>query len=153
MRLDIGNALRVAPAETRLTVYRRRRVREACSASWYFLVARTFLQVSACILNIAQNLTIEIENSYFCQREYVIAEDWCQFFCNSFVLRSLNLPEEGANFDEKMLNFVKFRKAILGPQKQSPGPKSMKIKQNLPARGPQLAALSGNQEGGCIDLS
>ena len=41
----------------------------------------------------------------------------------------------------------------MGPQKQSSGPKNIKIKQNLPARGPQLAAPSGNQEGGCINSS
>ena len=52
------NALRVAPAETRLTVYRRRRVREAGWASWLIFVAWTFVRVSAFELKIAQNLVV-----------------------------------------------------------------------------------------------
>ena len=39
------------------------------ASSWQILVARTFLRVSACILKIAQNLIVQIENSYFSQRE------------------------------------------------------------------------------------
>ena len=101
------NALRVALAETWLTVYRQIRVRESCSANWYFLLAWTFSLVSACILNIAQNLTIEIDNSYFSKESKSLPKDWCQNFCNSIVLRGLKLCEEGAHFGRKMLNFSK----------------------------------------------
>ena len=49
------NALRVAPAETWLTVYRRRRVRGACWASWMFWVAWTFWMLDDGKMKIAQN--------------------------------------------------------------------------------------------------
>ena len=55
--------------------------------------------------------------------------------------------EKDAQNDEKMTIFVKFRKAIFGPEKQSPGQKSIKNKSNLPARGPQLGAHSGTEDG------
>ena len=51
----IENALRVAPAETWLTVYRRRRVRGAGWTSWMFWVAWTFCMLGDDKMKIAEN--------------------------------------------------------------------------------------------------
>ena len=66
----------------------------------------------------------------FAKESKSLPKDWCQNFCNSIVLSGLKLCGKGANFDEKMPNFVKFKKAMLRAENQSPGPKRIKIKQN-----------------------
>merc|ERR1711966_285253 len=96
------NALRVALTETWLTVYCQRRVRS------FKLRIRIF--------------AIESKS---------LPKDWCQNFCNPIVFRGIKPPDKNENLDEKMSIFVKFTKAIFGPQKQSPGLKSIKNKLNL----------------------
>ena len=106
--------------------------------------------MSACILKIAQNLIVQIQIFFFAKECKSLPKDRCQNFCNSIVLRDLKLPGKGAKFRRKMVNFVKFTKAILGPEKQSPGPKSIKINQNLPRGGRRWRPPRGTRRAGVL---